>query len=100
VFLGQLDAFASRAEEVKAVAVIDREPNDARARRVRALKRIEADGAKFGALGVEEREAVRPGLADGELGELRGLPVVGSGRGAIAGTSPESALLAKERRRG
>ncbi len=31
-------------------------------------------------------------------GELRGLPVVGSGPGAIAGTNPAAALLAKERR--
>jgi hypothetical protein len=33
------------------------------------------------------------------VGELRGLPVVGSGPGAIAGTNPVAALLAKERRR-
>jgi hypothetical protein len=32
-------------------------------------------------------------------GELRGLPVVGSGPGAIAGTNPAAALLAKERQR-
>lgn len=30
-------------------------------------------------------------------GELRGVPVVGSGPGAIAGTNPAAALLAKER---
>jgi len=32
-------------------------------------------------------------------GELRGLPVVGSGPGAIAGSNPAATLLAKERRR-
>lgn len=32
-------------------------------------------------------------------GELRGVPVVGSGPGATPGTNPVSALLAKERRR-
>jgi hypothetical protein len=32
-------------------------------------------------------------------GDLRGVPVVGSGPGAIAGTNPVSALIAKERRR-
>jgi hypothetical protein len=32
-------------------------------------------------------------------GELRGLPVVSSGPGAIAGSNPAAALLAKERRR-
>ena len=32
-------------------------------------------------------------------GELRGLPVVGSGPGATPGSNPVSALLAKERRR-
>ena len=32
-------------------------------------------------------------------GELRGVPVVGSGPGASPGSNPVSALLAKERRR-
>ena len=32
-------------------------------------------------------------------GELRGVPVVGSGPGATPGSNPVSALLAKERRR-
>jgi hypothetical protein len=32
-------------------------------------------------------------------GSLRGLPVVGSGQGAIAGTNPSAALIAKEQRR-
>jgi hypothetical protein len=32
-------------------------------------------------------------------GSFRGLPAVGSGPGAIAGTNPAAALLAKERRR-
>jgi len=31
-------------------------------------------------------------------GELRGLPVVGSGSGAIAGTNPAAAVISKERR--
>jgi hypothetical protein len=32
-------------------------------------------------------------------GELRGLPVIGGGAGATAGSNPVAALLAKERRR-
>ncbi len=32
-------------------------------------------------------------------GSLRGLPAVGGGPGAIAGSNPSAALLAKERRR-
>jgi hypothetical protein len=48
-------------------------------------------------LATPESPAGRTGVPS--PGELRGLPVVGSGPGAIAGTNPVGALLAKERRR-
>jgi hypothetical protein len=95
---GRDNAGAAVLEEVQPAAVIDREPDDARARRVRALKRVEFDGAQFGALGVDEREPVRPGLDDGELveGDLGEIPsglrdplgVCDASRGRRASSAP------------
>ena len=60
-------------------------------------------GAGLGAQ-VEESPEVLASSARGRTvvpspGSLRGLPVIGGGPGAIAGTNPAAALIAKEQRR-
>ena len=65
------------------------------------LRRQPVERKRTPAQAVDEAErqvVVAPGAAGGDAQQLRGIPAVGGAAGAIAGTNPASALIAKEAR--
>ena len=70
--------------------------------RVTAARDLARSGMPDWPPGDEDEEGGRGqvGAAGGDRRALRGVPVVGVGLGAVAGSNPVAALLGKERRRG